>query len=287
VWAADSTFDSVVARWRPLLSNSWTGFVTLGGHWILSTSAAPGMQSNNAWLYAAQSGLQAAWPDHSSFTFGAAYYDFKNLEGRLNPALPTGNSLYANFAVPFRKPGNTTFNINFLSDPNGAPVFALASQFRLVDALTRLDWGGLDPMHIAITGEFVRNIGFDASEIANRIGPATQALPQDRTGATGLQRKRVNGYLAELKIGANSILRRGDWNGFTGYRLLQRDAVVAEFTSADYRLGGTDEAASYFGFGYGVANSTSLTVRYITGRSLDLATKYSVDTWLIDLQTRF
>jgi hypothetical protein len=287
VWAPDFTFDAAVARWKPRLTESWSVFTTLGAHWIESTSTAPGTASNNAWLYAAQTGVDADWADHSTFTFGAAYYDFENLEGKLNPALPVGNSIYANTAVPFRKPGNTTFNINFLSNTNGAPVYALASRFRLLDLATRFEWGAFDPFRIGITGEFVRNLGFDTTEIASRIGLAALALPQDRTGATGLQRPRVNGYLGELKIGAREIVRRGDWNAFAGYRQLERDATVAEFTSTDYRLGGTDQKAEYFGFGYGVANNTLLMARYIAAKSLDLAPTYNIDTWLVDVQSRF
>jgi len=286
VWAADFTFDGTNVRWHPRLSESWSHFTTLGAYWIESTSNAPGVASNNAWLYAAQTGLEAAWADHSTFTLGAAYFDFYKLEGRLNPALPFGNSIYANTAVPFRKPGNTTFDINFLSNPN-SPTYALASKFKLLDVFERVEWGLFEPVKIGLTAEFVRNLGFDSTEIANRIGPAAQALPQDRNGATGLQRPRVNGYLAELKIGARDILNRGDWNAFTGYRRLDRDSTVAEFTSADYRLGGTDQQSSYFGFGYGLARNTSLIARYISAKSLDLAPKYNIDTLLIDVQTKF
>jgi hypothetical protein len=158
----------------------------------------------------------------------------------------------------------------------------------LLDAFGRYEFGQFEPFRIGVTGEFVRNLGFDASEITRRITPDVAThLPQDRHGATGLQRPRVNGYLAELKIGARDILHRGDWNGFTGYRRLERDSTVAEFTSADYRLGGTDQQAKYFGVGYGLTNTTSFVARYISAKSLDLAPTYNIDTWLIDVQTRF
>lgn len=287
VWAQDFTFDGTNLRWRPRLSESWSHFTTVGAYWLESTSSAPGKSSNNAWIYSGQTGVESAWVDHSTFTLAAAYYDFEHLEGKLNPALPFGNNLYANTAVPFTKPGNTTFNINFLSNPNGTAAYALASKFKLLDAFGRFEFGGFDPTLIGITGEFVRNVGFDAREITNRIGLAAQALPLNRWNATGLQRPRVNGYLAEFKVGARDIQHRGEWNAFTGYRRLERDATVAEFTSADYRLGGTDQTAEYFGFGYGFTNSTSFLARYIAARSLDLAPKYSIDSWLIDVQTRF
>ena len=287
VWARDYTFDGAHFRLNPRLSESWSSFTTAGAYWLESTSTAPGKSSNNAWMYAAQTGLDASWMDHSTFTLAASYFDFENLEGKLNPALPAGNTIYANTAVPFTKPGNTMFNINFLSNTNAPPVYALASKFKVLDAIARYEYGGLEPMRIGLTGEFIRNLGFDANEIARRIGLAALGLPPDRTGATGLQRPRVNGYLAELKIGARDIVHRGDWNGFTGYRRLERDSTVAEFSSADYRLGGTDQAASYFGVGYGLTDSISFLARYISAKSLDLGPTYNIDTWLIDLQTRF
>jgi hypothetical protein len=287
VWATDFTFDGTQVRLRPRLTESWSSYTTLGAYYLESTSTAPGTASNNAWMYAAQTGAEAEWTDHSTLNLGAAYYYFENLEGKLNPALPVGNNIFANTAVPFRKPGNTTFNIDFLSNPNGSPVYALASRFRLLDLIGRYELGTFEPMKIGLTGEFVRNLGFDSQEIGRRIGLAALALPQDRTGATALQRPRVIGYLAELKVGARDIVRRGDWQAFGGYRLLERDATVAEFTSADYRLGGTDQRSEYFGFGYGLANNTSLLARYVTAKSLDLAPRYNIDTWLIDVQTKF
>jgi len=287
VWAPDFTFDSAVANWHPRLSESWTGFATLGAHWLLSAPASPGVQSRNDWLYAAQAGVDAAWSNHSTFTFGIGYLDFYNLEGKLNPALPTGNSEYANSAVPYRKPGNTTFNINFLSQPNSSAVYGLASKFKLLDLAGRYEWSRFEPVRLGITAEFVRNLGFNAGEIAQRIGLAAEALPQDRSGATALQRPRVNGYLVQFQVGNSRVEQRGDWNAFTGYRRLERDAVVAEYTSADYRLGGTDQSSTYVGFGYGVARNTAVSLRYIAAKSLDLAPTYNIDTWLLDVQTWF
>ncbi|SPE20558.1 hypothetical protein SBBP1_1150001 [Burkholderiales bacterium] len=188
--------------------------------------------------------------------------------------------------MPYRKPGNTTFNINFLSNLS-SPLYALAPQYRLLDLYTHYEWGRFDPLRIGGTAEFVRNVGFNAQEITNRIGLAAQALPTDNTGATGLQRPRVIGFLAEFQIGASSIVRRGDWNAFIGYRRLERDSVVAELTSADYRLGGTDQTAEYVGFSYGLARNTALIVHYIAAKSLDLAPQYNIDTWLVDVQASF
>jgi len=287
VWARDFTFDSGSLALRLPLGRSWTAFTTAGAHWLLSTSVAPGVESRDVWMYAGQTGLEANWQDHSSMQFAAGYFDFERIEGQLNPALPSGNAEFGNTAVPFHKLGNTTFNINFLSNPNASPVYALASKFRLVDVYTRWEWGRFEPWKIGFTGEFVRNVGFRASEISNRIGLAAQALPQDRNGLTGVQRPRVNGYYLALQVGASEFTRAWDWNVFTAIRRLERDAVVAEFTSADYRLGGTDQTARILGFGIGLSSRASLSVRYIAAKSLDLAPRFNVDTWLVDVQAGF
>ncbi len=286
VWAADTSFDSAVVRWHPQLTNKVSAFATLGAQWLLSSSSAPGVQARDVWLYALQVGADGARVGRSDFTIAGALYDFRNIQGQLNPALPAANTLYSNSAVPYRKPGNTMFDINFLTNP-GTPLMALASKFRLVDVATHYEWRVLDPMAVGATAEFVRNIGFDASEINSRIGAAAQALPTDITGATSLHRRRVNGYLVQLQVGVSSIDKPGDWIAFTGYRRLERDSVVAELTSADYRLGGTDQTAQFFGFEYGLARNTSLRVRYIAAKSLDLAPQYNIDTWLADIQAKF
>ncbi len=293
IWAPDLTFDGAAITFRPRLSESWSLFTTLGAHPILATTATPASDAWNEWLYAAQVGLQADWTSRSSLTLAAAYYDFSNIEGKLNPL----NSAQYNNAVPlFRQGGNTMFDINILNDANGAPSYALASKFRVFDAIAKYEWGRFDPVRIGLTGEYVRNFGFNAAEITRRIGVAgvcttgtvsSCALPQDRTGATGLQRPRTAGYMGLLQVGNPTVAERNQWQAFFGYRYLERDATVDSFTSPDYRFGGTDQKSPFVGFTYGVARGTTTTIRYISAKSLDLAPRYNDDTWFFDVVSRF
>src|SRR3974390_3696520 len=103
VWAADLTFDGAAITYRPRLSPSWNAFTTIFGGPILTTTASSGIDSWNEWLYAGQIGLEAGWTDRSSFKFGVAYYDFVNMQGRLNPF---DTNLYGNSVPLFRKGGN-------------------------------------------------------------------------------------------------------------------------------------------------------------------------------------
>ncbi|MBV8420536.1 MAG: putative porin, partial [Hyphomicrobiales bacterium] len=59
VWAQDFTFDGTNVRLRPRLTESWSSTTTLGAYYLESTSSAPGVSSNNAWMYAAQTGADA------------------------------------------------------------------------------------------------------------------------------------------------------------------------------------------------------------------------------------
>lgn len=284
LWAPDLTFDGAAIAFKPRLTDSWSLFSTIAAGPVLTTTATPAADAWNEWLYAGQIGLEAAWFDRSSFKFGLAYYDFTNMQGKLNPINTT---LYANSVPPFRQGGNTMFDINILNDAGGTPSFSLASKFHIFDALGKYEWGRFDPIRIGLTGEYSRNFGFDAAQITQQIGIAATSLPLDKTGATGVQRPRTLAYMGLLQVGASTVTQRGQWQTFMGYRYLERDSMVDSFTSPDYRFGGTDQKSPFIGFTYGIARGTTTTLRYISAKSIDLAPVYNDDTWFLDVVSRF
>jgi hypothetical protein len=287
MWAQDLSFDGVAATWAPVFSVGWSGFATVGAHPLHEVAASPTNQARDKWLLAAQAGARWQGLGNSQARAGLALYDFRGVEGRLNPADPPGNSLQSESAPAFRQRGNTMFNLTALSNPSGAPVWGLASKFRVVNLSAGAEFGFFEPWRLGVNADWLRNIGFDREEILARIGPTAAALPQDRSGATGVQRRRTDGYRVEFSIGNGLRDLPGSWQVFAGYRLLQRDAVPDAFTSADYRLGGTDQRASFLGASVNLARETALTARYVNAESLDLAPSYRVHTWTFDLSTRF
>jgi hypothetical protein len=288
IWAPELTFDGIAAKWSPNFSNQWSGTLTLGAHPLrVSTPSSLFNTAPDQWLFAAQGGTNWKGNDNSRLDVGASYYYFDHLEGELNPINPPGNNLNGLSAPQFRQFGNTMFNINFLSNPNAAPLYGYASKFHLLDASLDYQYGGFDPVWMWWRMDWVRNLGFDAREIANRIGPSIAELPTDAGGANGVSRPRVLGYLGSFQFGSHTLQRFGNWQVFGGYRYLERDAVPDAFTSADYRLGGTDVKASFVGLNLGISPAVSLTLRYISAESIDAVPKLGDDTWFFDLYGRF
>src|SRR5262249_23759081 len=151
------------------------------------------------------------------------------------------------FSAPqFRQRGNSLINI---ADPaSGTVLFGLASKFREFNVTGVWDIASYDPVHVILSGDYVKNLAFDRSEIANRAGFPVAFAPE----------KKNVGYQARLTLGMPQLSRRYDWQLFGGYRYLGADAVVDAFTDSDFHAGGTNAKGYFLGAGYGIANNTWL-----------------------------
>lgn len=287
MWASSLTFDGVTVSYNPSFDLAWSGFATVGLHPLQEVAASPTNQAKDKWLVGLQMGARWNGAGNSLARFGAALYDFNDIEAQLNPAEPASNTLNAESAPTLRQRGNTMFNIAALSNPNGTPVWGMASKFRVVNLTAGAELGWLDPWRLGVNVDWLRNIGFDRDEIAQRLGEVAGNLPQDKTGGTGLTRRRTDGLRFEFSLAHGPRDLPGHWQVFAGYRMLQRDAVPDAFTSGDYRLGGTDQKASFFGGQYTFGRNTQITGRYIDAQSLDTPVPYRVNSWLFDVSTRF
>jgi hypothetical protein len=287
MWASDLTFDGLSASYSPTLNVNWSGFATVGVHPLQEVAASATSRAQDKWLLGLQLGARWNGTGNSQARMGVALYDFGSIEGRLNPAEPPSNVLNSESAPGVRQRGNTMFNIAALSNPNGSPVWGIASQFRVINLTAGAEFGWLDPWRLGVNVDWLRNVGFDRDEIAARLGTVAASLPQDKTGVTGLDRARTDGLRFEFSLAHGARDQAGSWQVFAGHRMLQRDAVPDAFTSADYRLGGTDQKATFVGGQYTWARNTSISARYIDAQSLDSPVPYRVNTWLIDLNTRF
>lgn len=287
MWAADLTFDGFSASYSPAFNLNWSGFATVGLHPLQEVAASLTNRAQDKWLLGLQLGARWNGAGNSQARLGAALYEFGGIEGRLNPAEPPSNVDNNESAPGVRQRGNTMFNIAALSNPGGTPVWGIASKFRVVNLTAGAEFGWLDPWRLGVNVDWLRNVGFDRNDIASRLGTVAASLPQDKTGATGLDRARTDGLRFEVSLGYGPRDLPGSWQVFAGHRMLQRDAVPDAFTSADYRLGGTDQKATFIGGQYTWARNTSFSARYIDAQSLDSPVPYRVNSWLLDLNTRF
>ena len=296
VWDPDLAFDGVAASFTPRINDKWSSFLTLGAFPLEQTEVTTGSPSANKakskWMYGSQVGIKWTSPDLSIVKVGLALYDFINVEGM--PNTTELSTSYDGSAPAFRTKGNSYFNINqnlycnaLSASPRCADKYALSSKFREVNITGQIDIATFNPVHVMLTGDYVRNIGFDAQEIATRTG-----LPPSDTGGIG---KQVNGYQVKLAVGMPTTYRANDWQAFAGYKYLEADAVLDAYTDSDFYLGGTNAKGWILGASYGVDKNTWLTARWfsadeisprLNGSGVAIA-PLAVDVLMLDLNAKF
>lgn len=240
-------------------------------HAFLTMAAMPlqevALSARDKWLYGAQLGTNLRFGEAQNLRLALAYYDYQNVEGRENA--PNSNLL--DYTAPqFFRIGNSLFDIRNDNDPT-TNLFALASKFRLANVAMTYEVG-FGPYSLRVTGDAVKNLGFNENEILVRTGQSVAP--------------RVKGYQGEISFGTPAVLTAGAWRALIGYRYLQRDAVIDAYTDSDFHFGGTDAKGYYVVGDYGLATRLWLRLRYQSANQIDGPT-YIVDTAQIDLNTRF
>jgi Putative porin len=238
-------------------------FFTLGGHSLQEVQLSP----QDKWLVAAQLGTNLGWGEGQHLRFAAAFYDYFNVTGRLNPP---DSTIYNYTAPTFIRQGNTVFDISNSSDPT-VNLFALASKFRLVNvnATYRAEVGRYEA---AVTADAVRNLGFNSTDVSDRVGYYVPA--------------HTKGYQVWASFGDPTVVTLGTWRALVGYRYLQNDAVIDAYTDSDFHYGGTNARGYYIIGDVGLANRLWMRVRYLSANEI-YGPILGIDTLQLDLNTRF
>lgn len=268
VWDSDVNFEGAAVQFKPRFGEEWSGFMTAGAFPYQDIQRSDTVAAHSKWLYGAQ--LGAAWtaPNSSSAQFGVALYQFRNVEGKTNATM--GSHSYDLTAAQGMQKGNSLMYVNATGDP---VIYGIASQFRELNLTAKTDWAAFDPVHVMLSGDYVKNLGYDAAEIARRTGLVAAA-------------PKVIGYQAALTVGNPKVKQRGDWQASVAYKYLERDAVLDALTDSDFHLGGTNAKGFILGGSYGLDKGTGLGVRWISSDQID-GVPLSVDTLQVDLSTRF
>ncbi len=267
VWNEYLNFEGGAVSFIPKFNDRLTGFLTLGAFPLqeIEPSQAPVTRAASKWLYGAQTGFEWRAVDSSVLKVGVGLYDYKNVEGIPNP--DAFSTVYDLTAPQFRQKGNSLFQLGGLNN-----LFALASRFNELNVTGALDFAHFDPLHIILSGDYVKNIGFDTGGIFNRTGQIIDA--------------RTTGYQAKVTFGAPRLQKRNDWQAFIAYKYLERDAVLDAFTDADFHLGGTDAKGYIIGANYGLDKNAWVTLRWLSSTQID-GPPLAIDVLQLDFNARF
>ena len=303
VWDEDINFDGAAGQFQTNINKDFRVIAT-GGAFPIETSAfnfpdnsLNKVKSRDKWLYAGQLGVD--WQANRDYTikFGAAYYHFDSIEGKLSSpclaAVAAASCDTDNSRPGFQQQGNTLFAIRDLLpvDPSKPPdqqplfqYFGLASNFQELNVTTQVDVN-FTPLHLIFDGDFVINLGFNKNRIealhpVNNRGPITASDP------LGPYQGGNIGFQARLTFGYPVLLNRWDWNVFAAYRYLQSDSVVDAFTDSDFHLGGTNAKGYIVGAGLGVAQGVNLSARWLSASEVS-GLPYTVDVVLVDVNASF
>jgi hypothetical protein len=304
VWDEDINFDGIAGRYRTSLSKTLALFSTAGAFPIEFSSfnfpdnTQNKEKSRDKWLYAAQVGLE--WKGSRDYTigFGASYWDFESIQGKLSaPCLAASAAAVCstdNSRPGFQQTGNTMFGIRDLltvdvsKPPDQQPLFqyyGLASRFQEAQLTTRIDAAQFAPVHLVLDGDFVYNFGFNKNQILAH-SPVNNLGPSPGNNALGPYVGGNIGYQARLTVGYPVLAKRWDWNFSADYRYLESDATVDAFTDSDFHLGGTNAKGYIIGAGLGVGDGVNFTARWLSASEVS-GLPYSVDVVLVDLNASF
>lgn len=273
VWNANLNFDGIAAQFKPELTDRLTAFATLGWFPVQEVE----LSTSDKYLTGAQTGVDWKLAADHRLKAGLAYYVFHHIHGQRNAP----NSTVLDYTAPqFVQKGNTMFDIR--NDGGASNLFALAADYKELNLTASWDMSAFDPVHLVVTGDFVKNVGFDRQEILNRTGLDIEP--------------KTRGYHLKLAVGMPVVKRRGDWQFITAYKYLERDAVLDAFTDSDFHLGGTNAKGWILGGSYGLGTNTWLTLRWLSADEIDAqsppgsASAYgplAIDVLQIDLNARF
>lgn len=287
VWDEDLNFEGMAVSLKGgnAPGATFSPFLTVGAFPLREDSPPT---AKDRWLYGIQAGAKWDLTPSTRSKFGVALYDFRDINGRVqtDEAYNLGQSdfNYARYEYPssLRQKGNTLFRTNAPFDNTSAPLWGLASKFRVLNMTASVDMANWEPVHLILTGDYARNLAFDKNDILKR------------TGLNVTDSKARNaGWQVKATLGMPRIRERNDWQVSFAYRYLGSDAVLDAFTDSDYNLGGTNHKGYVLSAAYGIDRNTSLGLRWMSFDSISTTTfstangRFGTDTLQVDLTASF
>lgn len=270
VWDDDLSFEGVAFHAFDTASaaKTWRPFATVGAFPLQDVSPSASNLAKSKWLVGAQAGVEWVPSNDMRAKVGMALYNYRNISGVRNTF---GSTLQNDTAPKFRQKGNSVFDIDNDGNPT-TNLFALSSDYRLINVTGALDITLSNPTHLMLTADYVRNIGFN------------QAKTLARTGA--VLNTQTTGYMLRAALGSPEMLLKDDWQVSLAYRYLGADAVLDAFTDSDFHLGGTNNKGFIVGAQYGLGRNTWLAARWLSSREIT-GLPLSINTFQVNLNAKF
>ncbi|MDI1315356.1 putative porin [Prosthecobacter sp.] len=300
MWDEDVGLDGIafkmVNTWQP----GFKTFLTAGAYTVFnsdfnfpSNSPTKGA-SYNKYLLAAQFGVEFKITDDIELKTSLAYYDWKNIEGRLSdPFVPLNDTdagstdntrpLFAQKGNTYRPIRNITPTaLNGFGTTNQFQYFGLAAPFRQIAWNGRLDFNHYEPVQISLLGEYIKNLAFNQSAI-NSV-----AVNNRTGGGAGAFDGGDTAWYMGVNVGKAipAFNKRGDWSVGLGYRHVESDAVIDGFTDSVFGGGGTNMEGYSLNAAMAISKRTWMRMAYMSATQI-AGPALQTDVFLIDFSAKF
>ena len=269
VWDDDLNFEGVALHvdTQSQSSRAWRPFATLGAFPLQDIEPSSTVSAKSTWLLGAQVGMEWVPSAKTRAKLGLAYYDYRNVSGVRNAF---NDSAFNGTASNVRQKGNTLFNIANTNPQTN--LYALAADYQLLNLTGMVDLNVFNPVHVILSGDYVKNIGFSRTKTLERSGIDLE--PQ------------TTAYMARLAVGMPSMLLKNDWQVSVAYRHVEADAVLDAFTDSDFHLGGTNNKGYILGAQYGLSKNSWLSARWLSSNEIS-GLPLSIDMFQIYFNAKF
>lgn len=250
------------------------------------------LSSDDKWLFGGQIGTDWELLNQDRFNVAVGFYKYLNTEARPRPI--TGNSLQTcssntpenEASIPgYLQKGNTMTPICYASAANTSnpAKFGLASKFEIFNVNAGYDFAMFAPIHVKLSGDYIKNFGFDADNIRRRVSTGNQ--PGTFYNNEALE-DRTTAWQVRLDVGWPQTLLPGRWNFHTAYKYIEGDAVLDAFTDSDFHLGGTNAKGWVIGGNYGLLENAWMSARWLSTDQID-GPRIGIDVLLVDFNAKF
>ncbi len=245
------------------------------------------LSTKDKWLLGGQVGTEWEFSNQDKASFGVAYYKYLNTEAR------PGSIGQANHVCSFDdvdrdaslpeylQQGNSMMAVCYGDQfTNNAPQkFGIAPEFEILNITASYDMAMFAPIHVKLTGDYAKNIGFDREDILSRVG--TGVIYNNPN-----IEERTDAWQVRLDLGWPSVLMPGRWNSHVAYKYIESDAVLDAFTDSNFQLGSTNAKGWVIEANYGVMENAWFSARWISTDQID-GPKIGIDILLVDFNTKF
>lgn len=304
MWDEDLGFDGIALQSKYEVFRGVTPFIAGGLFPIFNTdlnfsSNQPDkFESTDRWLYGAQGGIEFNLKNKVVAKFAAAWYDFRDIEGRLSspytPLTADDAGDTDNTRPSFAQKGNTYMALrniipsalNDYGTKNQFQYFGLATPYTIANYSGKIDLNFFEPYQISLLGDYSKNLAFDQSAIdaiaVNNRGP----VAADSATGIGSYAGGDTAWSLQLQVGKGKFEKRWDWSASIGYRYVESDAIVDAFADSDFGVAGTNHEGITLGAAVALSPRVKVGFRWMSANEI-AGPPLSADIIMFDLSAKF